>query len=135
MAARLFRYALGVLSLVPLLQAGASAGEGSLVERFADPPASSRILKIIHNWPDASPAQDELIVQLTQQGFGGVVCNVSFDDYLISETKWRSFQRAVEAAKKAGWTLWLYDERGYPSGNAGGIVLRGHPEWEEADFS
>ncbi len=26
--------------------------------------------------------------------------------------------------------FWLYDERGYPSGNAGGIVLRGHPEWE-----
>ena len=33
-------------------------------------------------------------------------------------------------ARKAGWALWLYDERGYPSGNAGGIVLRGHPEWE-----
>jgi hypothetical protein len=27
-------------------------------------------------------------------------------------------------------TLWLYDERGYPSGNAGGQVLKDHPEWE-----
>ena len=27
-------------------------------------------------------------------------------------------------------TLWLYDERGYPSGNAGGIVLRDHADWE-----
>jgi hypothetical protein len=36
----------------------------------------------------------------------------------------------VKAAKQAGFALWLYDERGYPSGNAGGITLRGHPEWE-----
>jgi alpha-L-rhamnosidase len=36
----------------------------------------------------------------------------------------------VKAAKQAGDALWLYDERGYPSGNAGGITLRGHPEWE-----
>lgn len=130
MTARMFRHALGVLSLLSLLRPGAIAGDGALAQRFADPPARSRILKIIHNWPDASPAQDELIRQLTRQGFGGVVCNVSFDDYLISETKWRSFQRAVAEAKKADWALWLYDERGYPSGNAGGIVLRGHPEWE-----
>jgi len=27
-------------------------------------------------------------------------------------------------------SMWLYDERGYPSGNAGGLVLRDHPEWE-----
>lgn len=26
--------------------------------------------------------------------------------------------------------LWLYDEKGYPSGTAGGQVLDGHPEWE-----
>jgi len=26
--------------------------------------------------------------------------------------------------------LWLYDEKGYPSGAAGGLTLQGHPEWE-----
>jgi len=130
MNARMFRHALGAAAFLHLLLPSASAADGSLVERFADPPAQARILKIIHSWPDASPAQDEFIRQLTRQGFGGVVCNVSFDDYLVSETKWRSFQRAVAEAKKAGWALWLYDERGYPSGNAGGLVLRDHPEWE-----
>jgi hypothetical protein len=88
------------------------------------------ILKIIHGWPDQPEAQDALIRQLKGQGFGGVVCNVSFDQYLASEGKWKALVRAVTEAKQAGMTLWLYDERGYPSGNAGGIVLREHPAWE-----
>lgn len=99
-------------------------------ERFADPPADARILKIIHSWPDSPQEQDALIRDLLLQGFGGVVCNVSFDQYLESETKWAAFVRAVESASQAGMCLWLYDEHGYPSGTAGGITLRGHPEWE-----
>jgi hypothetical protein len=99
-------------------------------ERFAQPPADTRILKIIHNWPDQPGAQDSIIRTLSTQGFGGVVCNVSFDQYLESDAKWEAFTRAVTAAKQSGWALWLYDERGYPSGNAGGLTLRGHPEWE-----
>jgi hypothetical protein len=98
--------------------------------RFASPPAESRVIKIVHNWPDEPKAQDGLIQRLQEQGFGGVVCNVSFDDYLESSAKWEAFTRAVREAKRAGMALWLYDERGYPSGNAGGLVLREHPEWE-----
>jgi hypothetical protein len=97
---------------------------------FARPPADCRILKIIHNWPDQNEAQDRLISGLRDQGFGGVVCNVSFDGYLEDEAKWLALVRAVNEAKRQGLALWLYDERGYPSGNAGGITLRGHPEWE-----
>jgi hypothetical protein len=99
-------------------------------ERFAHPPADARILKIIHNWPDPAPAQDSLISVLSTQGFGGVVCNVSFDQYLQSDAKWLAFTRVIKAAKQSGLALWLYDERGYPSGNAGGLTLRDHPEWE-----
>ena len=98
--------------------------------RFAEPPANARILKIIHQWPDPPAAQDQLISRLRTQGFGGVVCNVSADQYLESEPKWQAFSRAVNAAKQSGLALWLYDERGYPSGNAGGLTLRDHPEWE-----
>lgn len=101
-----------------------------LAERFANPPAESRILKIIHNWPDDSKAQDNLISKLSDAGFGGVVCNVSFDKYLESEKKWVAFVRAVKAANKMGMSLWLYDEKGYPSGTAGGLTMRDHPEWE-----
>ncbi len=105
-------------------------GAGGWEERFAQPPADARILRIIHNWPDPPDAQDQLISRLTAQGFGGVVCNVSFDQYLESDAKWQAFVRAVKEAKRAGFAMWLYDERGYPSGNAGGITLRDHPEWE-----
>ncbi len=124
------RTAVLVLLLLNLPGRGTRADDHALAARFAEPPAESRILKIIHSWPDAAKDQDELIRTLSRQAFGGVVCNVSFDNYLESAEKWRSFESAVARAKQAGWTLWLYDERGYPSGNAGGLVLRGHPEWE-----
>ena len=121
-----------VFSLVaPAYLAFASAAGGAgWAERFAAPPADERILKIIHNWPDAPEAQDTLISRLGMQRFGGVVCNVSFDEYLESEAKWHAFTRAVNETKRAGMAMWLYDERGYPSGNAGGLTLRDHPEWE-----
>jgi len=54
---------------------------------------------------------------------------VAFDGYLEDEKKWAAFLRGVREAKAAGMSLWLYDERGYPSGNAGDLTLRGHPEW------
>lgn len=101
-----------------------------LKARFANPPAGTRILKIIHSWPDGASRQEALIQSLIAQGFGGVVCNVSFTDYLVSEAKWKEFVHAVKAAKAAGMAMWLYDERGYPSGTAGGLTLRGHPELE-----
>ncbi|MCX6902220.1 MAG: glycosyl hydrolase [Verrucomicrobia bacterium] len=121
------------VTLAGFLATAAKAGEAAMPDfaaRFAHPPSAARILKIIHSWPDKPEAQDGIIAKLRGQGFGGVVCNVSFDQYLESEAKWQAFTRAVQEAKKAGMALWLYDERGYPSGNAGGITLRGHPEWE-----
>ncbi len=119
---------IAVHSLCGALPAGATPAGWE--KRFAQPPADARILKIIHGWPDAPDAQDQVISRLRAQGFGGVVCNVSFKDYLESEALWQAFARAVKVAKDAGFALWLYDERGYPSGNGGGLVLRDHPEWE-----
>ena len=57
--------------------------------QFANPPSEALILKIIHNWPDAAEARDCLIRNLQNQGFGGVVCNVSFEKYLESESNGR----------------------------------------------
>ena len=117
----------GLLLLLPIPCLSAPADWPA---RFASPPADTRILKIIHNWPDPPAAQDQLISRLRAQNFGGVVCNVSFDQYLQSDAKWQAFTRAVTEAKQSGLAMWLYDERGYPSGNAGGLTLRDHPEWE-----
>jgi len=99
-------------------------------DRFAEPPRETRMLKIIHGWPDDPLKQDAWRERFLRQGFGGVVCNVSFQDYLKGDIQWQAFHRAVVRAREAGMVLWLYDERGYPSGTAGGLVLEEHPEWQ-----
>lgn len=119
-----------LLTIIAAACGPALAATATWDQRLADPPADARILKIIHNWPDQPEAQDRLIARLKAQGFGGVVCNVSFNEYLESEARWQAFVRAVNEARKAGLAMWLYDEKGYPSGNAGGITLRDRPEWE-----
>jgi len=106
------------------------SADSPLAERFVRPPADARILKIVHNLPDTPEEQDSLFRQLMAQGLGGMVVNVSFHEYMASEQKWEAFLRGVKEAKRLGMSLWLYDECGYPSGAAGGITLRDHPEYE-----
>ncbi len=134
MTRRLRVFQVAVYVLLGVGCTGLAPAEDLWEKRFAQPPDEARILKIIHNWPDQSDAQDRLISNLRTQGFGGVVCNVSFDQYLESQPKWQAFTRAVKEAKRTGLAMWLYDERGYPSGNAGGLTLRDHPEWEARGF-
>ncbi len=111
--------------VLPMKPSGAG-----LRERFANPPADRRILKIVHSLP-ADPAQHEtFFTTLLEQGFGGVVCHVAFDQYLQSDALWDSFVHGARLAHRLGMALWLYDEEGYPSGNAGGLVLKEHPEWQ-----
>lgn len=100
-----------------------------LAERFAVPPASARILRIIHAQKDDPGQQDQQLQKLASQGFGGFAGNVAFDGYVDDETKWPAFLRGVHIAKAAGMSLWLYDECGYPSGSARDLTMRGHPEW------
>ena len=100
-----------------------------LAERFAVPPPSARILRIIHAQNDNPAEQDQQLRTLAAQGFGGFAGNVAFDGYVDDETKWPAFLRGVRLAKAAGMSLWLYDECGYPSGSARDLTLRGHPEW------
>jgi len=100
-----------------------------LAERFTNPPASARILRIIHAQRDKPEDQDKHLLKLAEQGFGGFAGNVAFDGYVEDEAKWPPFLRGVQMAKASGMSLWLYDECGYPSGSAGDLTLRDHPEW------
>jgi hypothetical protein len=68
--------------------------------------------------------------QLAEWGFGGVVANVTPPNYLEDEDHWKVFAAGVEETAKAGMRMWIYDEDGYPSGAAGGLALRDHPEYE-----
>ena len=97
--------------------------------RFANPPAASRILPIQHGQPNEPAKVDAVLADLEADGFGGFTGNVNFADYLDSPVDWAAFRHKVEAAHARGLAVWLYDEKGYPSGTAGGKTLEGHPEW------
>jgi len=68
--------------------------------------------------------------RLAARGIGGIAVNVGYDRYLENEEGWRRFIRGVELAVELGFRIWIYDENGFPSGSAGGLSLRGHPELE-----
>ena len=105
---------------------------------FKSPPMSYRPLQIVHDMglhadlgmEECKRRIRERLLRLKQLGFGGVVANVSHHDYLENETNWAIFGELLNTAQEEGFTVWLYDEKGYPSGSAGGLTLRGHPEFE-----
>lgn len=67
---------------------------------------------------------------LKAKGFGGVVVNVAFENYLKDETAWAVFTKTIDLALSMDLRIWIYDEQYYPTGSAGGLVLEGHPEYE-----
>ena len=95
-------------------------------------------LKITHelvwdpNWTD-----DELraflkshLQSLADKGFGGVVTNVSGRNYACDPEEWRKMAIVVDTACEMGLRVWLYDEKGYPSGGAGGLTVDANPDFE-----
>ena len=101
----------------------------SWIAVWNDPPAECRPLQIVHAI-SSDQASPEAMGRLKASGLGGIVCNVAFNDYLQSEENWAILERAVESCQKAGLIVWIYDEKGYPSGAAGGEVLRKNADLE-----
>ena len=67
---------------------------------------------------------------LADKGFGGVVTNVSGRNYACDPEEWRKMAIAVDTACEMGLRVWLYDEKGYPSGGAGGLTVDANPDYE-----
>ena len=110
---------------------GTTPEESQFAEQFKTPPASCRILKINHGWPGSEAECNAQVIALQKAGFGGFVNSINFNDgYVTNPMHWDAMRRGVAAMRKAGLDLWLYDEAGYPSGRAGGLVLKDHPERE-----
>ncbi len=63
-------------------------------------------------------------------GFGGIITSVPSQNYLKGEEEWEALRRTVCESMDRGLLVWIYDEKGFPSGDAGGLVLEGHPEYE-----
>lgn len=107
---------------------------GGWLKSWREPATADRPLQIVHGIP-AARANLEGMRYYRDLGLGGVVCNVAFDNYLRSEDNWRNLVSAVEACKALGLVVWLYDEEGYPSGEAGGLVLEKNPEFEAIELA
>ena len=108
--------------------------DASREARFANPPASARILPLHHGRPNDMARADRELAKLKDEGFGGFAGNVNFQDYLDDPASWRTYRYTVEKAHAQGMSLWLYDEKGYPSCSAGGKTLQDHPEWKARAF-
>ena len=94
------------------------------------PSAAMRPLQIIHGGVVNYDTPEKMAYFKDQCGLGGIVCNVGSDNYLYNDDVWESFVKAIKSAKSIGLRVWIYDEDGYPSLQAGGVVLQGHPELE-----
>ncbi|RED51972.1 glycosyl hydrolase [Cohnella phaseoli] len=98
-------------------------------EAFRDPDVKYRPLRILHE-----SVHSGVIKKLKDLGYGGLVTNVEykpFSMYLQAPDYWRMLKQNVSyAIDTLGLRVWLYDELGWPSGAAGGLVLKERPDLE-----
>ena len=118
---------------------------------WSNPTAELRPLQIVHHIPTGDGLKamlqddpnmifvDEMrdpetilagMRELKELGLGGIVCNVDFAKYMVSEAHWQTLIQGVDACRQVGLRVWIYDEQGYPSGAAGGLVLKHNPPFE-----
>jgi hypothetical protein len=100
--------------------------------------AANRPLKIVHGfprrpdmtYPALCAAITDHLTMLKNRGFGGVVSNVDFHNYTQDATEWNLFAFLADECQRLDMRLWIYDEKGYPSGGAGGLTLQANPDLE-----
>lgn len=78
--------------------------------------------------------------KMAESGIGGVFFHAMPSDFspaaypdglpgYLSKNWFAMVRYAVLTAAEFGMESWLYDEGGWPSGRANGIILKEHPEW------
>jgi len=100
---------------------------------------NSGIIKIVHNfgykitdiYEEKLRVVKSEIEQLKQEGYDGFVNNVCFfGNYLDDPEEWKLMLEKAKLCKSLGMRLWIYDERGYPSGTAKTHTLDENPDCE-----
>lgn len=124
---------LGILGLVSQVFAQSFLSNDWL-NQWNNPPVQMRPLQIVHGNTPADQQEERLKFLKNECGLGGIVCNFEHTNYLTSETGWENFIKTVETAKQLGLRVWIYDEDGYPSPAAGGLVIQNHPEFESLEL-
>ncbi len=107
-------------------------------QRFQNPAMSDRPYRLVHDTGGGAGMLDSQI----RAGFGGIVTNAAWhtaqgdpEFYLHGENDFGRLDEVIRMAAERGMGLWLYDEKGYPSGSADGLTMLGHPEFEARGFT
>jgi len=126
----------GIVVFAAAVAAAADGGAlpAEWLARWEKPPAEDRPMQIVHGIPPQRATPEGMRYYL-DRGLGGIVCNVAFQDYMRSEEHWKTLVAGVEACRELGMVVWLYDEDGYPSGAAGGLVLEENPAFEATELA
>lgn len=95
--------------------------------------------KMIHAFPYGEDASFETrcevikstLKDVKQKGYDGIVSNVDYmNGYFDNEDNWKLMEENARLCEELGLRLWIYDEKGYPSGAAGINTLKKYPEIE-----
>ncbi len=103
-------------------------------DNFVKPSPSDRPLQFVPSFEEWCGETEGTMragfQRLQGLGIGGIVLTVSLTDYLVNAHAWEVLRRGVVLAHDMGFKVWIYDEKGYPSGTAGGLVLKRMPSGE-----
>jgi hypothetical protein len=92
---------------------------------FLNPPNDCRIVQFGGHDGSIVP-----IAKMREHGIGGVELFMSTHKYLRNEEAWAAMITNIREAKKAGMQVWVADDNGYPSPQAGGLVVEADPKFE-----
>ena len=110
-------------------QAGAKAAGpgvmGDVDAAFRNPPNLNRIIQYSRHEGEVLP-----IARMREAGIGGVMLFISRHEYLRNAEAWNNLETSIRLAKEAGMQVWVADDNGYPSGQAGGLVVAANPAHE-----
>ena len=97
-------------------------------KQFKEPPRKYAVYPIVHSRISQA---DEYVDMHDRQGFGGVVGNLDYTPEFPNDTaEWEKAVNGFRTYMERGMGAWIYDEKGYPSGTAGGAVLEENPDYE-----
>jgi hypothetical protein len=116
----------GPIESRPTKSDGAKPGVlGELDALFRNPPSRYRIIQYSRH--DGAVLN---IAKMREAGIGGVMLFHSMRNYLRNEEAWTNLATTIRLAKEAGMQVWVPDDNGYPSGQAGGLVVAANPAYE-----
>lgn len=101
-----------------------------IISKLNKPGLRYRPLRIDHWMCHDFNFASKRLHDLKSKGYGGVVTNVAFTNYMLDEAYMNIFRSTVTKAKEEGMRVWIYDENGYPSGTAGGLTIKSNPDYE-----